>query len=83
MNLESFAERINSLREIEEYEDRDKIKETKVVQSSFTVQKKRNGFGNFPKKIFSQLNDKGYYFQCGIVFLPFAHRYLREINQFK
>ena len=40
MNLESFAERITSLREIEEYEDRSKIKETTAAQSRFTL--KRN-----------------------------------------
>ena len=40
MNLESFAKRIiTSLREIEEYEDRVKIKETTVAQSRFTVKK--------------------------------------------
>ena len=35
------------------------------------------------KKKFSQLNDKRYYFQCGIVSLPFSHPYLRQIDQFK
>ena len=39
LNLESFAKRITSLREIEEYEDRDKIKETTVAQSRFTFKK--------------------------------------------
>ena len=39
MNLESFAKRINSLREIEEYEDRGKMKGTTVAQSRFTVKK--------------------------------------------
>ena len=39
MNLESFAKRITLLREIEEYEDKDKIKETTVAQSRFTVKK--------------------------------------------
>ena len=29
------------------------------------------------------MNNKRYYFQCGIVSLPFSHPYLREINQFK
>ena len=38
-NLESFAERIDSLREIEEYEDRSKRKEKTVGQSRFTVKK--------------------------------------------
>ena len=35
------------------------------------------------KKKFSQLNNKSYYFQCGIVSLPFAHPHLHKINQFK
>ena len=39
MNLESFVERIDSLREIEDYEDRSKIKEKTVGQSRFTVKK--------------------------------------------
>ena len=38
-----------------------------------TVQKKRS----------SQLNDKRYYFQCGIVSLPFSHPHLQKINQYK
>ena len=35
------------------------------------------------RKKFSQLNNKKYYFQCGIVSLPFAHPHLCKINQFK
>ena len=35
------------------------------------------------KKMFSQLNDKRYYFQCGIVSLPFVHPHFRKINEFK
>ena len=50
INLESFAEKIDSLREIEEYKDRRKIKEKTVAQTRFAVKKKRNGFGNCPKK---------------------------------
>ena len=39
MNLESFAKKIDLLREIEEYEDRSKINEMTVVQSRFTIKK--------------------------------------------
>ena len=35
------------------------------------------------KNKFSQLNDKRYYFQCGIISIPFSHASLNEINQFK
>ena len=35
------------------------------------------------KKKFSQLNDKRYYFSCGIVSLPFSHPHLQKINEFK
>ena len=38
MNLESFAKRIDSLREIEQYEDRNK-KETAIEKSRFAVKK--------------------------------------------
>ena len=83
MNLESFAERIDSLREIEEYEDRSKIKEKTVGQSRFTVKKTVMVLETVQKKKCSQLNDKRYYFQCGIVSLPFSHPYLRQIDRFK
>ena len=35
------------------------------------------------KKKFSQLNDKRYYFQCGIVSLPFSHPHLQKIDEYK
>ena len=35
------------------------------------------------KKKFSQLKDKRYYFQCGIISLPFAHPHLCKINEHK
>ena len=83
MNLKSFAKRMDSLREIEEYGDRNKIKEKTVGQSRFTVNKKEMVLETVQKKEFSQLNDKRYYFQCGVVPLPFSHPYLRQIDQFK
>ena len=83
INLQSFAKRITSLREIEEYEDRDTMKETTVAQSRFTVKKSEMVLETVEKKKFSQLNNKRYYFQCGNVSLPFAHPYLRKINEFK
>ena len=39
MNLESFAKRIDLLREIGEYEDKSKIKEKTIAQCRFTVKK--------------------------------------------
>ena len=82
MNLQSFGKRINSLREIEQYEDREK-NETAIEQSRFTVQKNEKVLETVQKKKFSQLNDKRYYFQCGIVSLPLAHLHLRKINEHK
>ena len=35
------------------------------------------------KKIFSQLNDKRFYFPNGIISLPFGHLYLKEIDEYK
>ena len=32
---------------------------------------------------FVQINDKRYYFECGIVSLPFCYVYLNKINQYK
>ena len=83
MNLESFAKRISSLREIEEYEDESEMKEATVDQSGFTVKKNEMVLETVQKKKFGQLNDKRYYFQCGIVSLPFSHPYLNKTNQFK
>ena len=61
MNLESFAKRINSFREVEQYEDRDK-NETTTEQSRFTIKKNEMVLETVQKKKFSQLNDKRYYF---------------------
>ena len=35
------------------------------------------------KSKFSQLNDERYYFQCGIVSLPFSDSHLQKINEHK
>ena len=35
------------------------------------------------KTKFSQLNDKRFYFPVGIVSLPFGHKNLKEIDEFK
>ena len=35
------------------------------------------------KNKFSQLNNIRYYFQCGIVSLPFSHPHLEKTNQYK
>ena len=35
------------------------------------------------KKIFSQLNDKRFYFPNGIISLPFGHLHLKKIDEYK
>ena len=35
------------------------------------------------KKTLTQLNDKRYYFQCGVVSLPFSHPHFQKNNQYK
>ena len=52
MNLESFAKRIDSLREIEQYEDRNK-KETTIEKSRFAVKKNEIVLETVQKKKFS------------------------------
>ena len=80
MNLKSLANRVVSFREIE---DGCKIKDKTIEQSRFTVRKNEMVLETVEKKKFSQLNDKRYYFACGILSLPFSHPYLTKINEFK
>ena len=80
MNLESFAAKINSLSEIE---DNEKTDNETIEQGRFTVKKNEMVLETVEKKKFSQLNNKRYYFQCGIVLLPFSHPHLEKINQYK
>ena len=81
MDLKSFDERINSLSEIEDYEA--KKNNTRVEQTRCTLKKNNMLLETVQKQKFSQLNDKRYYFSCGIVSLPFFHPYLKIINHYK
>ena len=54
-----------------------------MEQARFTVKKNEMVLETVQKKKFSQLNDKRYYFQCGIVSLPVSHPHLKKVNQFK
>ena len=66
---------------------RSKMKKKKqnenVEQSRFTIKDNEMTLEKVVKKNFSQLNDKRFYFCCGIVSLLFSHPYLNEINRFK
>ena len=54
-----------------------------MEQSRFTIKTNEMILKTLQKKKFSQLNDKRYYFQCGILSLPFTHPHLHKINEFK
>ena len=83
MNLESLAKGITLLSEIEEHEDRSKINERTIAQSSFKVNRNEMVLETVQQKKFSQLNKKRYCFQCGIVSLPFSCLHLCKINELK
>ena len=59
-----------------------KLTQEKHRQNRFSV-KKGNFLEEIEKSKFAQINRKRYYFNDGIVSLPFSHPYLHEIVQFK
>ena len=79
-NIEAFSKRIVTLDELEKEE---KEKDELVEQSNFTIKKNEMTLERISKRKFSQLNNKRYYFSCGIVSVPFSHPYLKEINKLK
>ena len=80
MDLSSFGKRINSVGDIENF---GQLKKDTVNQSRFTVKKNKIILETVEKSKFAQINDKRYYFEDGIISLPFSHPYLNEIIQYK
>ena len=78
MNFESYAMRINTLREFD-----DKKEEKKIVQKRLQVKNTNMTMTSVNKVRFARLNDKRYYFSDGIVSLPFSHPTLNKVRKYK
>ena len=78
MNFESYAMRINMLRESD-----DKKEEKKIVQKRLQVKNTNMTMTSVNKVQFARLNDKRYYFSDGIVSLPFGHPSLNKVREYK
>ena len=79
MNYENYAERIKPLYDFDTYK-KPKADSKNLVRISV----KRGEMTTYTiKKKFSQLNDKRFYFPSGIISLPFGHKYLEEIDNYK
>ena len=78
INFESYAMRINMLRESD-----DKKEEKKIVQKRLQVKNTNMTMTSVNKVQFARLNDKRYYFSDGIVSLPFGHPSLNKLREYK
>ena len=80
MNYENYAERIKPLYDFDTYKkskaDSKNLVRISVKKGEVTTYTKK-------KNKFSQLNDKRFYFPSGIISLPFGHKYVEEIDDYK
>ena len=80
INYENYAERIKPLYDFDTYKkskaDSKNLVRISVKKGEVTTYTKK-------KNKFSQLNDKRFYFPSGIISLPFGHKYLEEIDDYK
>ena len=80
MNIANYGRRINSIRDIERF---GKVQNEHLSQHRFSVKHNDMHLQEVKKCIFAQINDKRYYFEDGIVSLPFSHPRLLEIVKYK
>ena len=80
MDYENFAERIKPLFHFDTY-----VKPKADTKSVVRISVKNGIMTTFriTKSKFSQLNDKRFYFPNAIIFLPFGHQVLNEIDEYK
>ena len=78
MNFESYAMRINILREVD-----NKKEENKIIQKRLQVKNTNMTMTSVNKVQFARLNDRRYYFSDGIVSLQFGHPSLNEVRNYK
>ena len=80
MKFEDYAERINSIREIETFAQ---LPKEKQKQNRFTIKNNQMILEEIEKSKFAQINNKRYYFSDRILSLPFSLPFLKEIVNFK
>ena len=80
MEFENYSKRINSIKETETF---GQTTQENQKQNRFSIKRNEMVLEEIEKSKCAQINDKRYYFNDGIVSLPFFHPYLHEIIQFK
>ena len=78
INFESYANRINTLRNIDSELAQKKINAKKVTGKTY-----RNEDDSVNNVQFASLNNKPYYISDGIVSLPFGHLLFSELRELK
>ena len=80
MEIEDYAKRINSIKEIETF---GQLPKEKRKQNRFANKNNQMVLKETEKSKFAKINDIRYYFSDGIVSLPFSHPVLLKIVEFK
>ena len=78
MSFEAYANRITSLRQLDCKNDKEKI-----TQKRFQLKNTNMMMTSVNKVQFASLYDKRYYFSDEVVLLPFGHRSLSELRDYK
>ena len=76
MEFKDYAERINSIREIETFRQ---LPKEKQKQNRFTIRNNQMIPEEIEKSKLSQISNNRYYFSDESVSLPFSHPFLKEI----
>ena len=80
MDIVSDGRRINSVSNIQTFGE---AKDEYSKQYKFAVKNNEMSLEEVNKCKFAQINDKRYYFEDGIVSLPFSHPYLLDIVKYQ
>ena len=80
MEIEDYAKRINSIKEIETF---GQLLKEKQKQNRFVNKNNQMVLEEIEKLKFAQINDKRYYFSDGIISFLFLHPFLLKIVKFK
>ena len=80
MDIVSYARRINSVSNIQKFGE---TKDEYSKQYRLAVKNNEMSLEEVNKCKFPKINDKRYYFEDGIVSLPFSHPYLLDIVKYK
>ena len=80
MDIAKYGRRVNYVRDIERF---GKVQNELLSQHRFSMKHNDMHLQEVKKCEFVQINDKRFYFEDGIVSLPFSHPSLLEIVKYK